>query len=304
VRTSPSASTPLQNRCRLVVRAAIYFDIRLLSFGATQVNRYFPHTYSFGSLFASCTLDLYCQPFTIDSVLQRQRLGSPCIPSHEQFLEALPAKASLHPASIPLSETSATRSLRRRTIHSLHRHQLRVIILRRKFRQIHGRERKSRRSLSFRDSFVSSRHNGLVHQTQNPQFQKFSASRNQAGGNPRNLKSASPSPLLPRSPLAQVEIRRIETQQETAGNREGTRSREATTRSCCRIKITTAPTRLVQRPEAYITSVRRRGSSRLSCNYVRQSWWVRGSFIDGAGALICGDWQRANSSNSIERSSR
>jgi len=106
-----------------------------------------------------------------------KRLGSLCIHRKETSSSKLRQRKHLHLVKAFLCRKP---HLRIRLGHQQHIASIftaSVGILSGKFRQIQGRKRKSQRSLSLRDSFVSSRHNGLVHQTKNPQFQKFSASR-------------------------------------------------------------------------------------------------------------------------------
>jgi hypothetical protein len=98
-----------------------------------------------------------------------KRLGSLCIHRKETSSSKLRQRKHLHLVKAFLCRKP---HLRIRLGHQQHIASIftaSVGILSGKFRQIQGRKRKSQRSLSLRDSFVSSRHNGLVHhQAQDP----------------------------------------------------------------------------------------------------------------------------------------
>lgn len=167
VRNSPSAS-PLHICCRLLVRAAIH-SYSTPCFGAIpSIDLPFIHPAT-GVCSQAVHLSSTTSPLRLIVCCSDKRLGSLCIHRNEHnSFEASPAKAPPFSESIPLSETSATNSPRYRQ-RTASTGTASVVILSRKFTQIQGRKRKSQRSLSLRDSFVSSRHNGLVHhQAENP----------------------------------------------------------------------------------------------------------------------------------------
>jgi hypothetical protein len=159
---------PLLIRCRLLVRAVLH-SYSTSSFGAIpSIDS--PVTHPATGVCSQAVHSISTtSPLRLIVCCSDKRLGSPGIHRNEHnFFEASPAKAPPFSGSIPLSEASAT-ALPRHRKNTASIITTSILVLSRKSRQIQGRERELRRSLSLRDSFVSSRHNGLVHhQAENP----------------------------------------------------------------------------------------------------------------------------------------